>query len=60
MVMFMSITVQQDATICTFIIFLQTSLHISDDTLVHNQEHMQTVITASGNGRTIIATVPCR
>ena len=53
----MSITVQQNATIYSFIIFLQTDLHVSDDTLIHHQEHTQTVITTSGTGRTIFATV---
>ena len=37
--------------------FLQTALHISDDTLIHNQEHIQTVIATSGTGRTVFATV---
>jgi len=36
----MSIIVQQDATIHSFIIFLQTALHVSDDTLIHHQEHI--------------------
>ena len=31
--------------------FLQTVLHVSDDTLIHHEEHTQTVIT-SGTGRT--------
>ena len=53
----MSIIVQQDATIYSFIIFLQTALHVSDDILIHHQEHTQTVITASGTGRTVFATV---
>ena len=35
----LSIIVQQDATICSFIIFLQTALHVLDDTLVRRQEH---------------------
>jgi len=30
--------------------FLQTALHVSDDTLVHNQEHIETVITTFGTG----------
>ena len=55
----MSITVQQDATIYSFIIFLQTALHVSDDTLIHHQEHTQTVITASGIIRTILAIFRC-
>ena len=37
--------------------FLQTALHVSDDTPIHNQEHTQTVNTTSGTGRTIFATV---
>jgi hypothetical protein len=48
----MSIIVQQDATIYSFIIFLQTALHVSDDIHIHHQEHTQTVITTSGIGRT--------
>jgi len=27
--------------------FLQTALHVSDDTLIHHQEHTQTVISIS-------------
>ena len=46
----MSIIVR-DTTIYSFIIFLQTALHISDDTLTHHQENTQTVITTSGTGR---------
>jgi hypothetical protein len=53
----MSIFVQQDATIYSFIILLQTALHVSDDTLIHHQEHTQTVITTSGTGQTVFATV---
>jgi len=34
-----SITVQQNATIFSFIIFLQTALHVSDDTFIYHQEH---------------------
>ena len=56
----MSIIVRQDATIYIFIIFLQTALHVSDDTLTHHQEHTQTVIATSGTGRTVYATVHCR
>ena len=52
-----SIIVQQDATIYSFIIFLRTALHVSDDTLIHHQEHTQTVITTSGTVQTIFATV---
>jgi len=40
-----------------FIIFLQTALHVSDDSLIHHQQHTQTVITTSGTGRTVFATV---
>jgi hypothetical protein len=56
----MPINVQQDATMYSFIIFLQTALHVSDDTLIHHQEHKQTVITTSGTGRTVLAIVLCR
>ena len=52
----MSIIVQQDATKYSFIIFLQTALYVSDDTLIHHHEHTQTVITASGTGRNVFAT----
>ena len=52
----MSINVQQDATIYSFIIFLQKALHVSDATLIHHQEHTQTVIT-SGTGLTVLAAV---
>ena len=45
-----SIIAQQDETIYSFVIFLQTALHVSDDTLIHHQEHTQTVITTSGTG----------
>ena len=37
--------------------FLQTVLHVSDETLIHHQEHIQTVITTSGTGRTVYATI---
>jgi len=53
----MSIIVQQDVTIYSFIIFLQTALRVSDDALIHHQEHTQTVITTSGAGRTVFAAV---
>ena len=53
----MSIIVQQDETIYSFIIFLQTALHVSDDTLIHHQEHTQTVITTCGTGGTVFADV---
>ena len=53
----MSIIVQQDATIYSFILFLQIALRFSDDTLIHHQEHTQTVITTSGTGQTVFATV---
>ena len=39
-----------------FITFLQTAPHVSDDTLIHYQERIQTAIT-SGTGRTVFATV---
>ena len=52
-----SIIVQQDVTIYSFIIFLQTGLHVSDDTLIHHQEHIQTVITTSGAGQTLFAII---
>ena len=45
----MSIIVEQDATTYSFIIFLQTALHVSGDTLTHHREHTQTVITASSS-----------
>ena len=54
----MSIIVQQDATIYNFLLyFLQTALHVSDDNLIHHQEHTQTVITTYGIGRTVFAAV---
>ena len=56
----MSIIAQQDATIYNFNIFLQTALHVSDETLIHHQEHTQTVITTSATGRTVFATVRWR
>jgi len=40
-----------------FIIFLQTALHVTDYSLIHHQEHTQTVIKTSGTGRTIFTTV---
>ena len=52
-----SIIVQQDTTIYSFIIFLQTAVCVSDDTLIHHQEHPQTVITT---GWTVFATVRFR
>ena len=52
-----SIIVQRDATMYSFIMFLQTPLHVLDDTLIHCQEHTQTVITTSGTGQTIFATI---
>ena len=48
---------QEVATIYSFVIFLQTALHVSDDTLFHHQEHTRTVITTSGTVRTVFATV---
>ena len=47
----LSIIVQQDATSYSFVIFLQTALHVLGYTLIHHQEHTQTVITTSGTGR---------
>ena len=44
---------------CDYIVllyFLQTVLHVSDDTLIHHQEHTHIVIT-SGTGRNVFATV---
>ena len=35
----MSIIVQQVVTIYSFILFLQTALHVSGDTLTHRQEY---------------------
>ena len=43
-----------------FIIFLQIALHVSGETFTHHQEHTQTIITASGTGRTVFATFRCR
>ena len=51
----MSIIAQQDATIYSFIIFLQPALHVSDDILIRHQEDTQNVITTSGTGQTIFA-----
>jgi len=53
----MSLIVQQDAIIYSFIIFMQTALYVSDDTLIHHQEHIQTLITKSSTDRTVFATV---
>jgi hypothetical protein len=39
--------------------FLQTALHVSDDALIHHQDHTQNVIT-SGTGRTVLRTVRWR
>jgi hypothetical protein len=36
------------------------ALHVSDYTLIHQQEHIQTVITTSGIVRTVFATVRWR
>ena len=36
----LSIIVQQDASIYSFIIFLQRTLHVSGDIFTHHQEHM--------------------
>ena len=38
--------------------FLQTTLHVSDGTFIHHQEHIQTVITTSGTGQTVICYRP--
>ena len=54
-----SIIVQQYATIYSSIIFLQTALHISGDIFTHHREHTPTVITPSGTGRTELATFRC-
>ena len=35
----MSVIVEQDATIYSIIIFLQTALHVLGDTFTHHQEH---------------------
>jgi len=48
----MSIIVQRDATIYSYI--LQTTVHVSDDTLNHHQGHTQSVITTYGTGRTYL------
>ena len=56
----MSLIAQQDATIYSFTIFLQAVLHVSDDILIHQQEHTQTIITTSGTVRTVFATVRLR
>jgi uncharacterized membrane protein YidH (DUF202 family) len=56
----MSIIVQQAATIYSFVIFLQTALHISEDNLIHHREHTQTAIITSGTGQTVFATVRWR
>ena len=37
--------------------FMQTALHVSDDTLIHRQEHIQIVITTSDAGLAVFATV---
>jgi hypothetical protein len=55
----MSIIVR-DTTIYSFIIFLQAALHVSDDTIIHHQGHIQTVIAMSGTGRTVFATAHWR
>ena len=41
-------------------VFLQTAVHVSDDNLIHHQEHTQTVITTSGTGRKILPIFRCR
>ena len=40
--------------------FLQTALHVSYDTVIHYQEHIQTVLTTSGIVRNEFATVRWR
>ena len=60
---FLKDSVNKCPTKCDYIqsvIFLQTALHVSGDTFTHHQEHIQTVITTSGIGRTVFATVLCR
>ena len=37
--------------------FLYTVLRVSDDILIRHQEHTQTLITTSGTGRIVFATV---
>ena len=37
--------------------FLQTALHVSDDILIHHQKYIQTIITTSGTGQTVFATI---
>jgi len=37
--------------------FLQTALHVLDDTLIHHREHIPTVMATCGTGRTVFATV---
>ena len=39
--------------------FLQTTLYVLDDTFIHHQERIKTVITTSGTGRTVFATDRC-
>jgi hypothetical protein len=39
---------------------MQTALHVSGDTLIHHQEHTETVITSSDTGRTVFTTVRYR
>jgi len=47
--------------LCTVLLyFLRTAVHVSDDTLIHHQEHIQTVITSSCTGQTVFATVHWR
>ena len=52
----MSTIVRQMRPYTVLLYFLQTALHVSDDPLIH-QKRTQTVITTSGTGRTIFATV---
>jgi len=52
-VIYVCILVNNCPTRCNCIqfyyIYAKTALHVSDDTVILHQEHMQTVITTSGN-----------
>ena len=56
------ININNCSTSCDYmqLYFLQTAPHVSDDTLIHHQEHVQTVFTTSGTGRTVFAAVRWR
>ena len=54
----MSIIVQQMQLYTVLLYFLQTALHLSEETLNDYQEYIQTVITTSGTGLTAIAVRP--